>query len=330
MFIMSKRTIRGAFHMAKVLENILEAIGNTKIVKCSRLAHHWGLSGTILAKLEHLNPGFSKKDRVGLHMVLEAEEKGLISSGDTVVALTSGNTGTGLALACGIKGYRFVAVMSEGNSMERARMMRALGAEVVLVPQAPGSMPGQVSGEDLKLVDEEAQRIVRERSAFRADQFAMKGNVMGERVSGEEIWRDTGDRVDAFVDMAGSGGSFTGISSVLKGHNPEIRCYLGEPAEAAFFGDPGGSGRHRIQGCGYSRGLPLLDRSLVDGFISVTDDEAIEGARALARHEGIFGGFSSGAHAAAARKLLDGPEKGKTLLFLVCDSGLKYLSTDLY
>lgn len=263
-------------------------------------------------------------------MILEAEEKGWISPGDTVVELTSGNTGTGLALACGIKGYRFVAVMSEGNSMERALMMRALGAEVVLVPQAPGSIPGQVSGEDLELVDQEARRIVERRGAFRADQFQMRGNMIGERLSGEEIWRDTEGRVDAFVDMAGSGGSFTGISSVLKEHDPRIRCYLGEPAEAAFFGNPGGSGRHRIQGCGYSRELPLLDRSLVDGFVSMNDNEAIEGARALARFEGIFGGFSSGAHAAAARRLLEGPEKGKTVVFLVCDSGLKYLSTDLY
>ena len=316
--------------MTKVLDNVLEAIGNTKIVNCSRLVEHWGVSGTILAKLEHLNPGFSKKDRVGLHMILEAEEKGWISPGDTVVELTSGNTGTGLALACGIKGYRFVAVMSEGNSMERALMMRALGAEVVLVPQAPGSIPGQVSGEDLELVDQEARRIVERRGAFRADQFQMRGNMIGERLSGEEIWRDTEGRVDAFVDMAGSGGSFTGISSVLKEHDPRIRCYLGEPAEAAFFGNPGGSGRHRIQGCGYSRELPLLDRSLVDGFVSMNDNEAIEGARALARFEVIFGGFLSGAYAAAARRLLEGPEKGKTVVFLVCDSGLKYLSTDLY
>lgn len=179
-------------------------------------------------------------------MILEAEEKGWISPGDTVVELTSGNTGTGLALACGIKGYRFVAVMSEGNSMERALMMRALGAEVVLVPQAPGSIPGQVSGEDLELVDQEARRIVERRGAFRADQFQMRGNMIGERLSGEEIWRDTEGRVDAFVDMAGSGGSFTGISSVLKEHDPRIRCYLGEPAEAAFSGT-----REEAAGTGY-------------------------------------------------------------------------------
>ncbi len=316
--------------MSKVLGNILEAIGNTRIVNCSRLARHWEVDGAILAKLEHLNPGFSKKDRIGLHMVLEAEEKGQVSPGDTIVELTSGNTGTGLALACGIKGYRFVAVMSEGNSMERARMMRALGAEVVLVPQAPGSIKGQVSGEDLELVDRETERIVRERRAFRTDQFSLKGNVRGQMITGEEIWNDTGGQVDFFVDIAGTGGSFTGISSVLKKHRPSMRSYLAEPSEAAHFGKPGGSGKHSIQGCGYDRDLPLLDLSLVDGFISVSDEEAIEGARALARFEGIFGGFSSGANAAAVRKMLQGDEKGKTGVFLVCDSGLKYLSTDLY
>ncbi len=316
--------------MARILENVLEAIGRTPLVECSRLLQAWGLPGRLLVKLEYLNPGFSKKDRVGLHMVLEAERNGWIKPGDTVVELTSGNTGTGLALACGIKGYRFVAVMSKGNSMERARMMKALGAEVVLVEQDPGSVPGQVSGADLDRVEETARRLVLERHAFRADQFQLEGNVKGEELSGEEIWEDAKGTIDAFVDMPGSGGSFTGISRTLKRHRPETRCYVAEPAEAAFLASIPGSGKHRIQGCGYSRGLPLLDGSLVDGFLQVTDEEAAEGARELARLEGIFGGFSSGAHAAAARKLLQGPEKGNTVVFLACDSGLKYLSTDLY
>ena len=188
--------------MENIKESILDVIGSTPLVDCSRLADHYGLEGRILAKLEYLNPGFSKKDRVGLHMVLEAEEKGQINKGDTVVELTSGNTGTGLALACGIKGYKFVAVMSKGNSMERARMMKALGAEVILVDQAPDSVPGQVSGRDLELVDEAARRIVQERRAFRADQFRMKGNALGEEVSGEEIWKDSSGCVDVFVDIA--------------------------------------------------------------------------------------------------------------------------------
>lgn len=316
--------------MAELLNNILEAIGDTRLVDCSRLVDHYGLDGRILAKLEYLNPGFSKKDRVGLHMIIEAEEKGLIQRGDTVVELTSGNTGTGLALACGIKGFNFVAVMSKGNSMERARMMRALGAEVFLVEQSPDSVPGQVSGKDLELVEEKAREIVRERKAFRADQFKLEGNVKGEEISGEEIWRDTMGTIDAFVDMAGSGGSFTGISRSLKSHDPNIRCYIGEPLNAAYLAGHEGTGKHRIQGCGYSRELPLLDKSLIDGYLQVSDEEAAKGARDLAALEGIFGGYSSGAHVAAARKLLEGPEKGGTAVFLVCDSGLKYLSTDLY
>jgi len=316
--------------MDNIKDSVLDVIGSTPLVECSRLVDHYGLEGRILAKLEYLNPGFSKKDRVGLHMVLEAEEAGQINSGDTVVELTSGNTGTGLALACGIKGYKFVAVMSKGNSMERARMMKALGAEVILVDQAPDSVPGQVSGRDLELVDEAAQRIVQERKAFRADQFRMKGNAIGEEVSGEEIWKDTSGHVDVFVDIAGSGGSFTGISTALKRHDPSIRCYLAEPLNAAWFAGIPGTGQHKIQGCGYSRDLPLLDKDLVDGYIQVSDAEAREGARDLARLEGIFGGYSSGAHVAAARRLLENQEKGNTLVLLVCDSGLKYLSTDLY
>lgn len=316
--------------MNNIRASILEVIGGTPLVDCSRLVDHYEVEGRIVVKLEYLNPGFSKKDRVGLHMILEAEESGQIQKGDTVVELTSGNTGTGLALACGIKGYQFVAVMSRGNSMERARMMKALGAEVVLVDQSPDSIKGQVSGKDLELVEKTARKIVRERKAFRADQFKMKGNARGEEFAGEEIWQDTEGLVDVYLDILGSGGSFTGVSTALKRHNPSIRSYVVEPANAAWFSGNPGTGNHKIQGCGYSRDLPLLNQDLVDGYLQVTDDEAIEGARDLARIEGIFAGFSSGAHLAAARKLLAGPEKGKTLVFMACDSGLKYLSTDLY
>jgi len=310
--------------------SVLETIGGTPLVECSRLVSEYGLNGRILAKLEYMNPGFSKKDRVGLHMIMEAERTGRVKPGDTVVELTSGNTGTGLAIACGIKGYRFVAVMSRGNSMERARMMEALGAEVILVDQSPDSVREQVSGRDLELVEEAVRRVVNERGAFRADQFAMRGNVDGEKLAGEEIWTDAGGDVDVYVDMAGSGGSLAGISETLKGHKPEIRCYLAEPLQAAWFTGIPGSGKHRIQGCGYSRDLPFLKDVRIDGYIQVSDEEATEGARDLARIEGIFGGFSTGAHAVAARKLLSGPETGRTIVFLACDSGLKYLSTDLY
>src|SRR5574341_1589548 len=157
-----------------MLPSVVEAIGNTPLVELSRVARD--LDGHILGKLEYLNPGFSKKDRIARQMIEEAELSGALQPGQTVVELTSGNTGTGLAVVCAVKGYPFIAVMSRGNSMERARMMASLGAEVVLVDQLPGSTPGHVSGGDLELVEKAAQHIVRERGAYRADQFKLEGN----------------------------------------------------------------------------------------------------------------------------------------------------------
>src|SRR5512136_2431702 len=159
----------------QVLPSAIEAIGETPLVELSRLGR--GLEGRILAKLDYLNPGFSKKDRIARQIIEDAEADGRLRHGQTVVELTSGNTGTGLSIVCGIKGYPFVAVMSRGNSTERARMMRALGAEVILVDQSPGSVPGRVTGADLDLVEEETQRIVEACGAFRADQFQLAGNM---------------------------------------------------------------------------------------------------------------------------------------------------------
>ena len=315
----------------RVLGSTIEAIGDTPLVRLARLTRH--LPGTILAKLEHLNPGFSKKDRIARQIVEDAEAHGLLRPGQIVVELTSGNTGTGLAIVCGIKGYPFVAVMSKGNSPERARMMRALGAEVVLVDQMPGSKPGQVSGKDLKRVEEETQRIVAERRAFRADQFRLAGNFRAHYLhTGPEILRQTGGAMDAFCDFVGTGGTFAGCAAAFKEHDPSILCFIVEPEGAAVLAgkavtNPG----HRIQGGGYSMAeLPLLRTEHIDGYIQVSDEEAIRCARRLASEEGIFAGFSSGANVAAALELLQGPCKGKTIVVTICDSGLKYLSTDLW
>jgi cysteine synthase A len=250
-----------------------------------------------------------------------------------VVEPTSGNTGTGLAIVCGVKGYPFVAVMSRGNSMERARMMAALGAEVVLVDQLTTSRPGQVSGGDLQLVEQETQRLVQERGAFRADQFQLQGNFGAHYLhTGPEIIAQTGGRLDAFCDFAGTGGSFAGCAAAFKEHNPTIQCFLVEPAGAAVLaGQAVTHPNHRIQGGGYSMPqLPLLQREHVDGYLQVQDEEAIQTARALAQKEGLFAGFSSGANVAAALQLLRGPCRGKTVVVLLNDSGLKYLSTDLW
>jgi cysteine synthase len=313
-----------------IFASVDQVIGNTPMVELSRMTA--GLEGTIYAKLEYLNPGFSKKDRIGAQIIKEAEKEGMLTPGQTVVELTSGNTGTGLAIVCGVKGYKFVAVMSKGNSLERARMMRALGAEVVLVDQAEGSTIGQVSGEDLKRVEEVAQQITRERNAFRADQFHHLGNIHAHELhTGEEMWQQTAGDIDVFLDFAGSGGTFAGCAKALKKHDPNIRCYLVEPASAPFYTAKAISNpNHRIQGGGYLMDLPLLDKELITDTLLISDEEATLTARELAKKEGIFAGFSSGANVAAALRLLQTTEKGAKIVLTINDSGLKYLSTDLY
>ena len=309
----------------------VEAIGNTPLVELARITKK--INGRILAKLEYLNPGFSKKDRIARQIIADAEASGELAAGQTVVELTSGNTGTGLAIVCGIKGYPFVAVMSRGNSIERARMMSALGAEVVLVDQLPESVPGQVSGGDLDLVEHETQKIVKKRRAFRADQFQLKSNSRAHYLNtGPEILRQSGGQIDVFCDFAGTGGSFSGCTSAFKENNPAIKCFIVEPDGAAILsGEPVTYPNHRIQGGGYAMSpLPLINPADVDGYVSVSDKQAIDMSRRLAREEGIFAGFSSGANVAAATELLKTSFIGKTAVVLVCDSGLKYLSTDLW
>ncbi len=315
----------------EVLRSAVEAIGETPVVELSRLTR--GLKGRIFAKLEYLNPGFSKKDRIARQIIEDAEAQGTLRPGQTVVELTSGNTGTGLAIVCGIQGYPFVAVMSKGNSMERARMMSALGAEVVLVDQLPGSKPGQVSGGDLELVENETQRIVKERHAFRADQFRHQGNFRAHYLhTGPEFMRQCGGKLEAFCEFVGTGGSFAGCAAAFKEYSPSTRCYVIEPAGAAILaGEPVTRPNHRIQGGGYAMApLDFLKAEYIDGYLQVTDEEAIETARRLAREEGIFAGFSSGANVGAALRLLQDTCKGKTIGVLLNDSGLKYLSTDLW
>lgn len=315
----------------KPLASVIEAIGDTPLVDLSRLTK--GLNGRILAKLDYLNPGFSKKDRIARQIIEDAEAEGRLKPGRTVVELTSGNTGTGLAIVCGTKGYPFVAVMSKGNSMERARMMSALGAEVVLVDQLPESKPGQVSGGDLELVEREAQRIVAERNAFRADQFRLAGNFRAHYLhTGPEFIRQSGGVINAFCDFVGTGGSFAGCAAAFKEHNPSIQCFVVEPDGAAVLAsEPVTYPNHRIQGGGYSMpSLPLLRPEHIDGYLKVIDTEAVDIARRLAREEGIFAGFSSGANVAAALHLLRTSFTGKTIAVILCDSGLKYLSTDLW
>jgi cysteine synthase A len=323
----------GVHAMTPVLPSVMDAIGGTPLIRLDRLVRARGLDGTILAKLDYLNPGFSKKDRAAKGLIDEAERKGQLQPGQTVVELTSGNMGTGLAIVCAIKGHPFVAVMSKGNSPERARQMAALGAEVVLVDQLPGSVPGQVSGVDLEEVEKEAQRLTSERGAFRADQFHRNGAWLAHyHGTGPEIWTQSGGAIDAFADFAGTGGTYAGVTRALKERQPDIHCYVVEPEGAASIAGqqvtrPG----HPIQGGGYAIAeLEFLRGVPVDGYLTVSGEEARETARELARLEGVFAGFSSGANVAAALTLLAGEMQGKTVAVMICDSGLKYLSTDLW
>src|SRR5579871_6182467 len=231
-----------------ILSSAIEAIGETPLVELARISR--GCQGRILAKLEYLNPGLSKKDRIARQIIEDAEADGSLRPGQTVVELTSGNTGTGLAIVCGVKGYPFVGVMSKGNSSERVRMMRALGAEVVLIDQLPESRPGRVSGGDLELVEQAAQQIAKERGAFRADQFRHPGNFRAHYLhTGPEILRQSGGQIDAFCDFAGTGGAYAGCAASFKEHSPAIQCFVVEPQGCAVLaGKPAINPNHRIQG----------------------------------------------------------------------------------
>ncbi|MBY6114177.1 cysteine synthase family protein [Mameliella alba] len=314
-----------------ILSSAIDAIGGTPLVDLSRACAALGLEGRILAKLDFLLPGFSKKDRAAKAIVEAAQADGALAPGQPVVELTSGNMGTGLAIVCGILGHPFIAVMSRGNSVERARMMAALGAEVVLVDQAPGGTPGQVSGADLALVEEAAQRITAERGAFRADQFGHPGNPHShETGTGPEFWEQSGGGIEAFADFVGSGGTLAGTARFLSPMG--VRCYAVEPqgAEVLSGGDTSHPD-HPIQGGGYGMGdLVHLQSAPLAGTVTISGADARDHARLLARTEGLFAGYSAGANLAAAAHLLKGPEKGRTVGIVLCDSGLKYLSTDLW
>ncbi|UXX81696.1 PLP-dependent cysteine synthase family protein [Roseovarius pelagicus] len=303
-----------------ILTSVIDAMEATPLVELSRIRDEIGYDGRILAKLDYLLPGFSKKDRAARYTIEAARASGVLAAGQTVVELTSGNMGTGLAIVCGVLGHPFVAVMSEGNSPERARMMRALGAEVVLVRQASGARAGEVSGADLALVEEAAQTLTRERGAFRADQFRMPANTAAHQTgTAPEIWQQSGGSITAFCDFVGSGGTLGGCARYFAPKG--VHCYAVEPDQA----------QHPIQGGGYSMSeLTHLKDVDLAGTETVSGNEARKAARLLARREGVFGGYSAGANLAAAIHLLQTREQGGTIAIVICDSGLKYLSTDLW
>jgi len=317
--------------MEKFITSITQAIGNTPLLRLDKLKEHFGYEGHIYAKLEHMNPTSSKKDRIALGMIETAERKGLLKPGQPVLEMTSGNTGTAVAMVCSAKGYPFICVISRGNSVERVRMIKALGGQVVLVDQAPNAEKGKVSGEDMKLVEEVAERLVKETGAFYFNQFKNQDNSTSHEPAALEMWVQSRGQIQAFADFIGTGGTFMGYSRALKGLNPAIRCYAVEPHGCAHYkGEIISGASHVIQGGGYAKDMEIVDREYMDGFVTVTCDESAEMCKTLAELEGIFTGFSSGANLMAAVKQLQGPERGNHFGIVINDCGLKYMSTDLF
>jgi cysteine synthase A len=310
--------------------SVLETIGSTPLVALDRIGATGG--ARVAAKLEYYGPGASVKDRAALWAINAAERDGSLRPGATVVELTSGNMGVGLAVVCAVRGYRLIAVMSEGNSPERRHMLEALGAEVELVPQQPESQPGQVSREDLALVEDRTKELTRSLGAFRPDQFHNQACVRAhEETTGEEIWEQSQGSVTAFVAAVGTGGTFLGVSRTLKRHSATVRCFAVEPATARVLaGEAIMNTSHKLQGTGYAAIPPLWDSRLCDGSLPVSDDEAREVARMLSAREGIFGGYSGGGNVAAALRLAKTLSTRDLVVTIIPDIGLKYLSTDLY
>jgi cysteine synthase len=304
---------------------VLDLIGKTPLIELSRV--HRG-PGRILAKCEFLNPGGSMKDRAALRIVRDAEADGRLSPGQTVVEMTSGNMGAGLAVVCAATGHPFVAVMSRGNSPARARQMEALGAEVVLVDQVDG-FPGRVTGRDLDAAISRARAKAAERSAFYVDQFHNPSGVGAhESTTGPEIWEQSGGTVDAFVCAVGTGASLVGVGNHLRGRSDRVKIYAVEPAlSRPLAGCLVQSPQHVLQGTGYGAVPPLWHGFKADGFLAVTDDEAIACQRDLGRLEGLFVGLSSAANIRAALKLAESDALGAdpTVATLLCDTGLKYV-----
>jgi len=317
--------------MAEFITSIVDAIGKTPLLRLDRIKEHFGYEGHIFAKLEYLNPSFSKKDRIAIGMINLATKRGCLKPGQPVLEMTSGNTGTGVAMVCSAKGHKLIVVLSKGNSPERAKMIQAFGGEIHFVDQAPNSVPGKVSSADIKLVEEEAERLVRETGAFFLNQFKNFDNSLAQEPAAMEMWEQSGGDIDAFADFVGTGGTFTGYSRVLKRMNPKVKCYVVEPHQCAYYkGEVCEGASHRIQGGGYAKAMDNVDQTLIDGSVTITDEESEIMTRLLAAKEGVFAGFSSGANVMAAVKQLQNGDAGLNFGVVVNDCGLKYMSTNLY
>ncbi len=300
-------------------KDITELIGRTPVVRLNRLSPEGG--GTIYGKVEFFNPGGSVKDRICLSMINEAERQGKLKPGGTIVEPTSGNTGIGLALIAAVRGYKLILVMPESMSMERASLLSSYGAQLVLTPAWEG-MKGSIK---------EAESIIGQNpSYFMPDQFSNQANpAMHRKTTAVEIWEAMEGKIDAFVAAVGTGGTITGCGEVFKERNPKIKVIAVEPAGSPVLsgGDPG---PHKIQGIGAGFVPKVLNRTILDSVITVTDDEAYQTAKLLAKREGLLVGISAGANVFAAQKVAKELGPGKNVVTILPDTGERYISIEKY
>jgi cysteine synthase A len=306
--------------MPKIANNITELIGNTPLVKLNRLTE--GLGATVVAKLESFNPCGSVKDRIGVSMIEAAEKEGRITKDTLIVEPTSGNTGIALAFVCAARGYRLILTMPETMSVERRQLLAIFGAELVLTPGSEGMAGAIRRAEDI---------VASNPHVFMPQQFKNPANPLIHRqTTAEEIWRDTGGQVDILVSGVGTGGTITGVAEVIKKRNPEFKAIAVEPADSPILSG-GRPGPHKIQGIGAGFIPEVLRLDLVDEIIKVSNDDAGEAARRLAREEGILAGISSGAATWAALEMARRPEsKGALIVAILPDTGERYLTTWLF
>lgn len=308
--------------MSRIYSSVTELIGNTPLVELKHIEKKYNLEATILAKLEYLNPAGSVKDRIAKEMIEDAEKKGLLKEGSTIIEPTSGNTGIGLAAIAAAKGYKLIIVLPETMSVERRNIIKAYGAEIVLTEGSKG-MPGAIA--KAKELAEEIE------NSFIAGQFVNPANPEAHRKkTGPEIWNDTDGKVDAFVAGVGTGGTVTGVGEYLKEKNPDIKIYAVEPASSPVLSE-GKSGAHKIQGIGAGFVPDILNTKIYDEVIKVENEDAFALGKEIAKTEGVQVGISSGAALFAAIEWAKKPEnKGKTIVALLPDSGDRYYSTPLF
>ena len=305
-----------------IAKDLTQLVGNTPLLELGAYGNRHGLRASLIAKLGYFNPLSSAKDRVALAMVEDAERRGLLQPGGTIIEPTSGNTGVGLAFVAAVRGYRMILTMPDTMSLERRRLASALGAEVVLTEGAKGMAGAIAKAEEL------AAQIP---GAYVPGQFSNPANPDAHRrTTAEEIWRDTDGAVDIFVSAAGTGGTVTGVGRGLRAHNPAVRLVAAEPERSPVLSG-GKAGPHKIQGIGAGFVPEILDLSLLDEIVRVPDEAAIATAKELARKDGLLVGISSGAAVWAAARVAEKPEnEGKRIVVLLPDTGERYLSTGIY